>query len=233
MYKTNCLCIILLSTLCFIFGALDNSNNEPTNDHTIIDPSEQLFIKLFMKRRREQLDAVKRILAMDNYEKQYKMVTVIAEKVFHVIQASRVQLESSGYIPGSSTFPKDENILDALANILENTALFGEILLRLPDITHKILASKHDWEILIQWSIGFANQTHLLDKQTLKLIYLVSQELNIQERDPDYINPYSNNYQEKQKVPEENVSTNTAKKKKKKEYKKGPRMSSGSFSGEL
>jgi hypothetical protein len=37
-----------------------------------------------MKRRKEQLDAVKRLLAIDSYEKQYKMVSVIAEKVFSV-----------------------------------------------------------------------------------------------------------------------------------------------------
>jgi hypothetical protein len=62
----------------------------------------------------------------------------------------------------------------ALANILENTAFFGDILLRLPDISHKILTLKHEWEVLLNWSLGFSNQTHLLDKQTEKLLYLVS-----------------------------------------------------------
>ena len=41
-------------------------------------------VRLFMKRRTEQLDAIKRLLAIDSYEKQYKMVSVIAEKVFSV-----------------------------------------------------------------------------------------------------------------------------------------------------
>jgi hypothetical protein len=62
----------------------------------------------------------------------------------------------------------------ALAHILENTALFADILLRLPDISHKILASKYEWQVLLHWSLGFSNQTHLLDKQTQKLVYLVS-----------------------------------------------------------
>lgn len=62
----------------------------------------------------------------------------------------------------------------ALANILENTALFGDILLRLPDISHKILTSKYEWNVLLLWSLGFSNQTHLLDKQTEKLVWLVS-----------------------------------------------------------
>ena len=33
---------------------------------------------------------------------------------------------------------KKHFLFSALANILENTALFGDILLRLPDITHKV-----------------------------------------------------------------------------------------------
>lgn len=41
-------------------------------------------VRMFMKRRTEQLAAVKRLLAIDSYEKQYKMVSVIAEKVFSV-----------------------------------------------------------------------------------------------------------------------------------------------------
>jgi hypothetical protein len=62
----------------------------------------------------------------------------------------------------------------ALANILENTALFGDILLRLPDISHKVLTSEYQWEALLHWSLHFSNETHLLDKQTQKLVYLVS-----------------------------------------------------------
>jgi hypothetical protein len=37
-----------------------------------------------MKRRKEQLDAVKRLTGIDSYEKQYKMVFVIAQKMFSV-----------------------------------------------------------------------------------------------------------------------------------------------------
>ena len=34
--------------------------------------------------------------------------------------------------------------LTALANVLENTALFGDILLRLPDITHEVIIKTKD-----------------------------------------------------------------------------------------
>ncbi|XP_069704089.1 coiled-coil domain-containing protein 134-like [Periplaneta americana] len=200
------------------------------SSHTVNDPAEKLFIRLFKQRRLDQLEAVKRILALDSYEKQYKMVTLMTEKVFTVIQSSRVTLESSGYIPGSSSFPKDENVLDALSNILENTALFGEVLLRLPDIAHKILKSKYEWDVMLHWSLGFVNQTQLLDKKTYILISLVSQELNITERDPNYVNPYRNTVTQKTV---QNLQNTTGKKKRKKERQKGPRMSSGTYAGEL
>jgi hypothetical protein len=60
----------------------------------------------------------------------------------------------------------------------------------------------------------------------------VSQELNITEWDPNYLNPYSKNHKQKQgkQSPGQNL---VKKKKRKKEYKKGPRISSGTFTGEL
>ena len=57
----------------------------------------------------------------------------------------------------------------------------------------------------------------------------MSQELNIVERDPDYVNPYKR----KQKQEILMSTTNTVKKKKKKERKKGPQLSSGHMTGEL
>jgi hypothetical protein len=66
----------------------------------------------------------------------------------------------------------------------------------------------------------------------IAFIFQVSQELNITERDPNYLNPYSKIHKQKhnkQQSPEQN----TVKKKRKKEHKKGPRMSSGTFTREL
>ncbi|XP_047119610.1 coiled-coil domain-containing protein 134-like isoform X6 [Schistocerca piceifrons] len=144
-------------------------------------------------------------------------------EAIRVIQNSRVTLESSGYVPGLSSFPKNEELLNALANILENTALFGDILLHLPEISTKILDSNNEWRVMFEWSLNFANQSQLLDSSTRKLIDLVSMELNITERHPDYINPYRR--ESRSSNTEEYVSQVPAKrKKKKKEIKRGPRL---------
>ncbi|XP_067010167.2 coiled-coil domain-containing protein 134 isoform X3 [Anabrus simplex] len=151
------------------------------------------------------------------------MVDVIVDNLFSVLQSSRVVLESSGYVPGISSFPTDEKVRDALANILENTALFGDILLHLPDISHRVLSSKHEWQVILQWSLGFTNQSQLIDKQTRVLVGLVSMELNLTERHPNYVNPYKRQINNLNRVKEEVKTVNSSKKKK--EIKKGPRMS--------
>lgn len=181
-------------------------------------------MQLFKRRRAEQLEAVKGFRKFNSYEKQFSMIVVLAKKIFSVIESSRVLLEASDYIPGSSPFPSDETIRDALSNILENTALFGEIVLRFPEITHTVLSSNNDWSILYKWSISFTHlNNNLLDKSTITLINLVSQELSYVEKDPNYRNPYRRNSNESNN---NNVQQISVKKKKKKEVKKGPRMSS-------
>lgn len=146
----------------------------------------------------------------------------MAEKVFTVIQENRATIEASPYIPGVSDFPLDNQIKEALSNILENTALFSEIILRFPDIAVSILKINNNWDVILQWGIAFCHQVkYLLDKNTIKLLHLVSQELNHVERDPNYVNPYK-------KVDRNDVveDEKPSRKKKKKQIKKGPKLSS-------
>lgn len=149
----------------------------------------------------------------------------MAEKVFTSIQDSRATIEASSYIPGVSPFPEDETVKDALSNILENTALFSETILRFPDIAVSVLKTNNNWDVLLQWGIAFCNQVkYLLDKSTIKLLHLVSQELNHIEREPNYVNPYKKDYKKVEEQEEE--IHRSQKKKKKKEIRKGPRLTS-------
>ncbi|KAB0799860.1 hypothetical protein PPYR_07740 [Photinus pyralis] len=183
--------------------------------------AEQLYIKLFKRRRAEQLEAVKSFKKIGNYEKQYSMIFLMAEKVFATVQESRAQIESSGFIPGISHFPTEAKTRDALSNILENTALFSDVILRFPEISTTVLKLNNNWDLLLRWCIIFCNEVrYLLDTSTVKLINLVSQELNHTQRDPDYINPYRKTVSKD--IVREDVKVD--KKKKRKEIKKGPRL---------
>lgn len=203
---------ILLFLMCYIISVV----------FSLIHSTD---IKLFKLQRAEQLEAIKNFKKITKYEKQYSMITLMAEKVFTTIQNSRATIEASSYIPGVSPFPEEEFVKDALSNILENTALFSEIILRFPDIAVSVLKTNNNWDVLLQWSIAFCNQVkYLLDKSTIKLLHLVSQELNHVERELNYVNPYRKN---QIKVEEEGEPhTSNQKKRKKKEIKKGPRLTS-------
>ncbi|CAH1371076.1 unnamed protein product [Tenebrio molitor] len=186
--------------------------------------AEQVYKKLFKLQRAEQLEAIKSFQKISNYEKQYSMIMLMAEKVFTVVQDSRATIEASPYIPGVSDFPLDDRIKDALSNILENIALFSDIILRFPDISVSVLKTNNNWDVLLQWGIAFCNQVrYLLDDSTIKALSLASQELNHVERGANYVNPYRK--QGPQNVNDVPLSKN---KMKKKEIKKGPRLSSHS-----
>ncbi|KYN16650.1 hypothetical protein ALC57_11159, partial [Trachymyrmex cornetzi] len=147
--------------------------------------------KLFAQRRKDHIEAVQTLLKMDNYERLYKMIAMLVEKAVEVIESSKSVLEKADFLQNNSSFPEDANVKDALSNILENIVLFGDIVLHLPDITHRILRTQPGWNSTIHWSLNFANQTrYLLNKSTITMFRLVEQELNITERDPAYLNPY-------------------------------------------
>ncbi|CAH0777697.1 unnamed protein product [Bemisia tabaci] len=214
---------LLLSSL-FRSGAL--------NDVSDSKQAEELFKRLFIQQRVKQLEAVKRIRTLAGEKRQNLMIATAAESIFKVLKSSRSIVESSGYVPGLTSFPESQETREALSNILENTALFGELLLHFPEISHAVLKDSHEWKVLYEWSVRFSNQTELLDRITTTLIDLVSQELNITDRKPDFINPYYKKPAKKY-VPS-NFSENQIKKvKKKQKLPRGPRLSSSNIKYDL
>ncbi|XP_015586813.1 coiled-coil domain-containing protein 134 [Cephus cinctus] len=200
-------------------------NDAESRDQNAVqnDLNEELFKKLFAKRRIDHIEAVKGIQKMENYERQYKMISILAEKVFYVIESSRALVEMAEFTPETNRFPGDANIRDALSSIMENTALFGDIILHMPDITRRVLKSQEKWNSIYTWSLNFVNRMkHLLDNSTITMIHLVGQELNITAREPGYFNPFWPNNQEKSVENEESLKRKKTVKKDKK--KRGPQM---------
>lgn len=200
--------------------------NEPQKSGDFKSDKE-LFKKLFVQRRKEHIEAIQTLLKINNYERLYKMIMVLAEKVMEVIESSKSIIEKADFKPDNSSFPKEINVKDALSSILENTAFFGDIILHLPEITHRILKMQQKWNPTIHWSLNFTNQMrHLLNKSTITMIHLVKQELSITERDPNYSNPYKNRWARSGYEHKKEYNENTVKKKpvKKEKRKKGPQI---------
>ncbi|XP_032239016.1 coiled-coil domain-containing protein 134-like [Nematostella vectensis] len=196
------------------------SSEKNTND----DLGLTFFRKGFKLKRAQQLEAVKQLLEVKDYSKQYQLVEIITKNIFKMLGDSKTTIISSGYIPGGE-FPKEKETMHALAHILENTAFFGDVLLRLPDITHKIFRHSTEWELLAKWSVSFANETGIFDEMDTTVLNLMAQELEVVPRDPNYTNPYKLSSQIEQAMTNEQKKQQQNAKKKEKKKKRGPRLS--------
>ncbi|XP_065058216.1 coiled-coil domain-containing protein 134-like [Rhopilema esculentum] len=216
-------------------------NNEKIRDNEQVDRAKtinmeniknisiskrDIYYSGFQLKRAHQLIAVKQLQEIKDYSKQYKMVKILVEKILEVLASSKLEITQSSYIPGGE-FPTKEQELQALALVVENTAFLGDMLLRLPDITHKILKRNKEWQIIVNWSVGFCNETGLFDNANEKLLSLVAQELNLVPRDPNYINPYKVEtlIKEAREKMEKTQKSKESRKKTKRKEKKGPRLS--------
>lgn len=190
-------------------------------DFNFVPGDEKIYKALYKHKRAEQLEAVRRIMAIDDYTKQFKLVNLTLDQIAKVTIAAKTTLENAGYVPGGK-FPEDDQVREALANVVENTALMGEILLRLPDVTHKLLDAKNDLRLLALWCVGFCEESPLVDRPTKVLLHLMAQEMGIAPRDPNYINPYRMKHQAQQQV---KLNTKQETKPKKKKAPRGPQLS--------
>ncbi|CAL7945392.1 unnamed protein product [Xylocopa violacea] len=192
------------------------------NDSSEIKVYEELFKKSFALQRKEHAKAIKHLQQIESYERLYKMITILGEKMIDIIEASRVLIEDGGFNPYNRSLPQNITIQSAISTTLENTALFGDILLHLPHITHRILKTKQKWNPTINWSLNFTyRMKHLLDNDTFSRIYLASQELNIIKREQKYFNPY---WQPVESQRRDKRETKKKKSMKKEKTMRGPQM---------
>ncbi|CAH3016698.1 unnamed protein product [Porites evermanni] len=201
----------------------NNVDTSGENNSTIKDTKMLVYRAVFKEKRAQQVVAAESILKLADYSKQYKMVEIVLEKLFKVLQDARVKVTESGYIPGQA-FPTEQAQLDALANVLENTALFGDILLRLPGITHEVKQTVRLYFKVLK-ALGAICQLKVYERSIFS--NMMAQELRLVPRDPNYINPYRKKAKKEQKNKENSEQESISKKSKKKKEKKkrGPRLS--------
>lgn len=197
----------------------DSQGNKEEDEAKRAEKDLEIFRKLFMEKRGQHYQAVRSLMDSYEYEKTYQMIDLLLTRMRTVIGTARNTLIEKGFEPGMP-FPSDEETKDAIAVILENGALFGDMALTLPDITHSSLSKKKsEVSNLLKWSITFSQDTGFLDPLHDQLFHLAAQELEIIPKDPDFINPY------KQDVETPPPELKEKKKKAKAEKKRGPRVS--------
>ncbi|EMP41872.1 hypothetical protein UY3_00907 [Chelonia mydas] len=198
--------------------------------------------KLFEVKRKDQMNALKNLIELNDVNQQYKIIDIMLKGLFKVLEDSRAVLIAAD-VPPDGPFPQDEKLKDAYSHVLENTAFFGDVVLRFPKIVHHYFDRNSNWNNLVRWGISFCNQTGVFDQGPhSQVLGLMAQELGISEKSPDYRNPFKTDHSE----PEELSSSlrfqffpsadtfqkalreeekRRKKEEKRKEIRKGPRIS--------
>ena len=229
---SNCLLVsFLLLSQSMLWSAEDAPQADISDTDSTSKPqigSKEEFRILFKEKRRQQISAVKTLQSFGRYEQKYEMISNIFNKLFEVEEKAKQAIEDSDYVLGGR-LPEEGQTLEALSQVVENCAFFGDVVLRLPDISQRVLTSSPKYESLYKWCISFSMATDLLDKNTQKMFDLLAQELGLVPKSESYVNPYKTNKKSKVKPLEPNgansKTSNPKNNKIKKPTRKGPRLS--------
>ncbi|XP_064011204.1 coiled-coil domain-containing protein 134 isoform X1 [Pogoniulus pusillus] len=152
--------------------------------------------KLFEVKRKDQMNALKNLIELNDVNQQYKIIDIMLKGLFKVLEDSRAVLIAAD-VPPDGPFPQDEKIKDAYSHVVENTAFFGDVVLRFPKIVHHYFDRNSNWNSLIRWGISFCNLTGVFEQGPhSQVLGLMAQELGISEKSPDYRNPFKTDHSE-------------------------------------
>lgn len=208
-------------------GTSKSIEPQPATENNVfkqrVSPLEQ-YKKLFTEHRATQLNAVKSMTKFGNSEAQYKLIEIMLNQLFKNLFDASQNLTSWGFIPGDD-FPTNETIRESMSKILENTALFGDLILRMPNVVHDFYDKNRDWHMMLRWAYDFSLQSTVFEGPHEKLLSLMAQEADIIPKSPNYVN----HFVEVQKDDKDKIAVSMInkkpKEKKAKKIPRGPRMS--------
>ncbi|XP_052792863.1 coiled-coil domain-containing protein 134-like [Mya arenaria] len=248
VWLLDLVCLVLLVTYGFAEGTVeveDQTNPSSGDDETVTGKVDnkisefQRYLGLFEQNRAIQVDAVKSIVKSNlKYENKYKLTKAMIEQIFQVIGEAKTNLTEWGFVPGDD-WPQDKTVQEASSTVLENVAMFGDLVLRLPDITHSVYDKNKQWEFLIGWATWFCLESKVYTGPHGKLLNLMSQEIGLIPKEKNFINPYKEEevlrnveaevleQMMKEKEKKEKADKIKQKSKETKAKRKGPRLSGG------
>ena len=147
---------------------------------------------LFNAKRAEQVGTAETIFAYSAHSKRFKMTRLLVDEIFKVVMPARALLMERDLSAMPAVPLQDKAALDSLLKVWENTALLGDLALRLPDIVHSLLDRDGHRMEAAEWCVAHCLEAEIYDEVHREQLRLVQQELGFAPRiDPDYRNPYS------------------------------------------
>ncbi|XP_043346716.1 coiled-coil domain-containing protein 134 isoform X2 [Dermochelys coriacea] len=186
----------LFRVCTFLFMLMLSRGSSSDPEKQSIDSGLEIYKKLFEVKRKDQMNALKNLIELNDVNQQYKIIDIMLKGLFKVLEDSRAVLIAAD-VPPDGPFPQDEKLKDAYSHVVENTAFFGDVVLRFPKIVHHYFDRNSNWNNLVRWGISFSNQTGVFDQGPhSQVLGLMAQELGISEKSPDYRNPFKTDHSE-------------------------------------
>uniref|UniRef100_A0A915PP53 Uncharacterized protein n=1 Tax=Setaria digitata TaxID=48799 RepID=A0A915PP53_9BILA len=150
----------------------------------------KMYRTLFSVKRREHMNAVKSLMAMDE-KKRKELLLELVFKIIKVVRNAKDMIEGANFNP-NDTFPNEEQstLRDAIGNIIENTAFYSNLILYFPTVLLESYKKDIEWQLLFAWAYKFTTALRLHDDVAEKLLDLAGQQLDIIPKRDDFHNPY-------------------------------------------
>ncbi|XP_009321009.1 PREDICTED: coiled-coil domain-containing protein 134 [Pygoscelis adeliae] len=180
-----------------------------------MDSGLEIYKKLFEVKRKDQMNALKNLIELNDVNQQYKIIDIMLKGLFKVLEDSRAVLIAAD-VPPDGPFPQDEKIKDDLGWSLS-----------VGDPIASSLSSSY-WGAY-PFALSLPNSWR--GRRCWRDRACMAQELGISEKSPDYRNPFKTDHSEFfpsadtfQKALREEEKRRK-KEEKRKEIRKGPRIS--------
>uniref|UniRef100_A0A182JYH3 Erk and jnk pathways n=1 Tax=Anopheles christyi TaxID=43041 RepID=A0A182JYH3_9DIPT len=225
--SVECLFILLITSTLAGFSGMEKNTFPHLIDAKDVEKvpeldlgkliNENVYSKIFVRKREEHKLLVKHLQSIEDYGKRYKLMKLGIDEIIRIIREEGGKLRGNK-ITAESEFPKVQELMNALSQFLENTCLFGEMVLHFPDMSYRIVKGVSDWRTLMTEALNYTKTfVKILDEKSIELLGLLNQEINEDQRTPEYVNPYREGLQASESV--------KSKKKSKSKSKKGPALS--------
>ncbi|CAL1539092.1 unnamed protein product [Lymnaea stagnalis] len=201
-------------------GSSEKEGTRSKTDSLLLDQYKRYFVL----HRSKQLDAVRSITMLENNQQRHQLVNIMLKQLFLVLSEAKQNLTNAGYLPGDP-FPVDETVKESMSKVLENTAMFGDLVLFMPDIVHSMYDKEKEWQVLLAWCYGFSTQSGVFEGNFEQILKIMAQEVNIIPKEKNFINPFKSITKLQSMV--ENLKKQDPKEKTKKPKKKierGPKL---------
>jgi hypothetical protein len=144
----------------------------------------------FAVKRAEQVKLAEDLWAKPEWTVRYRLVKVALDELFRTLRRAQRNLTGVDLAALPAVPVANASILEHLVLTWENTALFGDLALRLPDIVHSLVDTHKVRMEVLAWALELCLASPAFPETHRRQLELTQQEMSLVAADPNYINPF-------------------------------------------